>query len=166
MSEVISKISDKLELPEEELGDELLEEPRELVSDSLVELASDSLDTLLVKIGSLNYCVMLIYFVLEIFDNNINSAKFITAGFFDIMSFKIFCASLVKSSSRALFFGFRSKFTIKFGINLAEPCINFFVKFIIKFIIDSVKLRSESRINIGNTCVKFIVKFSKDLVMK
>ncbi|UZO05889.1 uncharacterized protein OCT59_026227 [Rhizophagus irregularis] len=47
MSEVISKIPNKLELPEEELGDELLEEPRELVSDSLVELASDSLDTLL-----------------------------------------------------------------------------------------------------------------------
>ena len=46
MSEVISKIPDKLELPEEELGDELLEEPHELVSDSLVELASDSLDTL------------------------------------------------------------------------------------------------------------------------
>ena len=46
MSEVKSKIPDKLELPEEELGDELLEEPRELVSDSLVELASDSLDTL------------------------------------------------------------------------------------------------------------------------
>ena len=35
MSEVISKIPDKLELPEEELGEELLEEPRELVSDSL-----------------------------------------------------------------------------------------------------------------------------------
>ena len=46
MSKVISKIPDKLELPEEELGDELLEEPCELVSDSLVELASDSLDTL------------------------------------------------------------------------------------------------------------------------
>ncbi len=46
MFEVISKISDKLELPEEEFGDELLEEPYELVSDSLVELASDSLDTL------------------------------------------------------------------------------------------------------------------------
>ncbi|GES81118.1 hypothetical protein GLOIN_2v1782831 [Rhizophagus clarus] len=46
MSEVISKIPDKLELPKEELGDELLEEPHELVSDSLVELASDSLDTL------------------------------------------------------------------------------------------------------------------------
>ncbi|PKC03961.1 hypothetical protein RhiirA5_362786 [Rhizophagus irregularis] len=46
MSPVISKIPDKLELPEEELGDELVEESRELVSDSLVELASDSLDTL------------------------------------------------------------------------------------------------------------------------
>ena len=47
MSEVISKIPDKLELPEEEeLGDELVEESRELVSDSLVELSSDSLDTL------------------------------------------------------------------------------------------------------------------------
>ncbi|CAG8577544.1 94_t:CDS:2 [Funneliformis caledonium] len=43
---VISKIPDKLELPEEELGDELLEEPRELVLDSLIKLASDSLDTL------------------------------------------------------------------------------------------------------------------------
>ncbi|GBB89288.1 hypothetical protein RclHR1_00160004 [Rhizophagus clarus] len=39
-------IKNKLELPKEELGDELLEEPHELVSDSLVELASDSLDTL------------------------------------------------------------------------------------------------------------------------
>ncbi|CAB5395914.1 unnamed protein product [Rhizophagus irregularis] len=39
-------IKNKLELPEEELGDELVEESRELVSDSLVELASDSLDTL------------------------------------------------------------------------------------------------------------------------
>ena len=46
MSEVISKIPDKLELPEEELEDELLEEHSEIVSDSLVELASDSLDTL------------------------------------------------------------------------------------------------------------------------
>ena len=48
MSPVISKIPDKLELPEEELGDELVEESRKckLVSDSLVELASDSLDTL------------------------------------------------------------------------------------------------------------------------
>ena len=46
MSPVISKIPDKLELPEEELGGELVEESRELVSDSLVELASDSLDTL------------------------------------------------------------------------------------------------------------------------
>ncbi|GBC38895.2 uncharacterized protein OCT59_010051 [Rhizophagus irregularis] len=46
MSPVISKIPDKLELPEEELGDELVEESHELVSDSLVELASDSLDTL------------------------------------------------------------------------------------------------------------------------
>jgi hypothetical protein len=46
MSEVISKIPDKLELPEEELRDELVGVSRELVSDSLVELASDSLDTL------------------------------------------------------------------------------------------------------------------------
>jgi hypothetical protein len=47
MSEVISKIPDKLELlEEEELGDELLEEPHNLVSDSLVKLASDSLDIL------------------------------------------------------------------------------------------------------------------------
>ena len=47
MSEVISKIPDKLELPEEEeLGDELVKEFHELVSDSLVELASDLLDTL------------------------------------------------------------------------------------------------------------------------
>ena len=64
------------------------------------------------------------------------------------------------------FFGFRGKFTIKFGVNFAEPRINFFVKFIIKIIIDSAELRSETRINIGNTCVKFIIKFSKDLVMK
>ncbi|CAG8680657.1 11801_t:CDS:1, partial [Scutellospora calospora] len=46
ISEVISKIPNKLELPEEELGDELPEEPCKLVSDSLIELASDSLDTL------------------------------------------------------------------------------------------------------------------------
>uniref|UniRef100_U9TVN4 Uncharacterized protein n=1 Tax=Rhizophagus irregularis (strain DAOM 181602 / DAOM 197198 / MUCL 43194) TaxID=747089 RepID=U9TVN4_RHIID len=46
MSPVISKIPDKLELPEEELGDKLVEESRELVSDSLVELTSDSLNTL------------------------------------------------------------------------------------------------------------------------
>src|ERR1043166_3779809 len=126
MSEVISKIPDKLELPEEELG-----------YDKFIG------HTLLVKIGSLNYCVMLIYLVLEIFDNNINSAKFITAGFFDIINFRSYVIqNFLRLPSEVIitclvFFGFRSKFTIDFGIN-----------FIIKFIIDSVKLRSESRINI------------------
>src|SRR5581483_5631805 len=99
--------------------------------------------TLLVKIGSLNYCVMLIYFVLEIFDNNINSAKFITAGFFDIINFRSYVIqNFLRLPSEVIItcLAFRGKFTIKFGINFAEPRINFFVKFIIKIIIDSVKL--------------------------
>src|SRR5581483_5154546 len=73
--------------------------------------------TLLVKIGSLNYCVMLIYFVLEIFDNNINSAKFITAGFSDIINFRSYVIqNFLRLLSEVIitclvFSGFRGKFT-------------------------------------------------------
>ncbi|GBC23312.2 hypothetical protein RIR_jg19960.t1 [Rhizophagus irregularis DAOM 181602=DAOM 197198] len=89
-------IKNKLELPEEELGDELVEESRELVSDSLVELASDSLDTL---------------FMLLTIE-------------------KIFCASLVKSSSRALFFS-ASAFIIKIIIDQNTKSCDRDAKFLI-----------------------------------